>query len=394
MRKRNLFYVITVIILLLPFWMWLAWWLTPKRQLVATIIDKTVLRPDGQEHISLTWVLNHQRFTKTKQRGYSIEHDYFGFFPLENQRYRIKGLEQFSDQQLAELSRDSDLTYYTDTYGIYRQEWFQSGNPSERSGIIYGGMSQKDVDFLSMMKQNHKLIIAEFNAINSPTTPAVRNQFESMFGIRWTGWIGRYFDSLDTTVNQEIPPWLVRNYKRQHKGQWPFTKSGLVYVSDKDAVVILEEGTHLARNIPQMLASEVGQSRFDLPRRIRYTYWFDVLTYNPRINQEIASYEVYPNEAGKREMARYGLPTRFPAILMHDAPDYGFYYFAGDFCDNPISISSAYFRGIEWLSPFAYMTEGLTERKGFFWRAYQPMLTRILEDAYARKLARSRNKLP
>jgi len=66
-------------ILLLPLWMWLAWWLTPRRPLVAAIIDKTVLRPDGQEHISLTWILNHQRFTKTKQRGYSIDEDYFGF---------------------------------------------------------------------------------------------------------------------------------------------------------------------------------------------------------------------------------------------------------------------------------------------------------------------------
>jgi hypothetical protein len=79
---------------------------------------------------------------------------------------------------------------------------------------------------------------------------------------------------------------------------------------------------------------------------------------------------------------------------MHDAPDYAFYYFAGDFCDNPISMTSAYFRGVEWLSPFAYMTEGLTERKGFFWRAYQPMLTRILEDCYARKQSKNTRPSP
>lgn len=384
MSKRKRTYLLISIILLLPLWMWLAWLLTPTRPLVAAIVDKTVLRPDGQEHISLTWILNHERFTKTRRLGYRPEQDYFGFFPLENQQYRLKGLERFTNQQLVKLSHDSDLAYYTDTYGIYRQEWFNSNNPSERSGIIYGGMSRKDVDFLSMMKQNHKLVLAEFNDINSPTDPAIRHQFESTFGVRWTGWIGRFFDSLDTTVNQELPHWLVRNYKRQHKNQWPFTKSGVVYVAENDAVVVLEEDTHLARKVPQMIATAVGQSKFNLPDRIRYTYWFDVLTFDPRINQEVASYEVYPNEVGKREMDRHGLPTRFPAILMHDAPDYSFYYFAGDFCDNPVSMTSAYFRGIEWLSPIAYMTEGLTDRKSFFWRVYRPMVTRILEDYYAR----------
>ncbi|QJW92406.1 hypothetical protein HNV11_18420 [Spirosoma taeanense] len=384
MNKKNRVYFLIATILLLPLWMWLAWFFMPRRPLVAAIVDKTVLHPDGQEHISLTWILNHQRFTKTKRQRYAIGQDYFGFFPMENRQYRLKGLERFTTQQLAQLCRDSDLAYYTDTYGIYRQEWFQSDQQTERSGIIYGGMSRKDVEFLSMMKQNHKLVMAEFNDINSPTDPAIRNQFETLFGVRWTGWIGRFFDSLDPTVNEELPKWLVRNYRRQHKGQWPFTKSGVVYVSENDAVVVLEEDTHLARKVPQMLASATGQAKFNLPDRIRYTYWFDVLSYNPRVNQEVASYEVYPNEAGKREMARYGLPTRFPAILMHDAPDYGFYYFAGDFCDNPVSMTSAYFRGIEWLSPFAYMTEGLTERRGFFWRVYRPMVTRILEDYYAR----------
>ena len=384
MSKQNRTYFLIAFVLLLPLWMWLAWVLTPKRQLVAAIVDKTVLRPDGQEHISLTWILNHQRFTKTKNLEYIINQDYFGFFPLANHQYQLKGLERFTDQQLTQLSRDCDLAYYTDTYGIYRQEWTQAVGSTDRSGILYGGMSRKDVNFLSMMKQNHKLVLTEFNDINSPTEPAVRAQFESTFGVHWTGWIGRFFDSLDTTTNQELPRWLVKNYKRQHNGKWPFTKSGIAYVSENDVVVILEEDTHLVKKVPMMLSSPVGQSKFNLPDRIRYTYWFDIFTYDPRVNQEVATYEVYPTEIGKRELARYRLPIRFPAILMHDESDYAFYYFAGDFCDNPVSMSSAYFRGIEWLSWSAYMAEGLTERKGFFWRVYRPMVTRILEGYYDR----------
>ena len=395
MSQRNRIYFLLLCIGLLPLWMWLAWFLMPKRQLVTAIIDKTVLRPDGQEHISLTWILNHQRFTKTKDQDYTLSQDYFGFFPLPNQEYRIKGLERFTDQQLAQLSRDCDVAYYTDTYGIYAQEWKQGNNLTDRSGIIYGGMSRKDVEFLSMMKQNHKLILTEFNDINSPTDPGVRRQFESTFGLHWTGWVGRFFDSLDPTVNQELPHWLVRNYKRQHHGAWPFTKSGIAYVSENDVVVVLEEETHLVKKVPMLLSSPFGQSAFNLPDRIRYTYWFDILTYNPRINQEVATYQIYPTESGQRELTRYGLPTRFPAILRHDQPDYAFYYFAGDFCDNPVSMSSAYFRGVEWLAPLAYLTEGFTERKGFFWRVYRPMLTRILEGYYARtRAARTRAQPP
>ena len=177
---------------------------------------------------------------------------------------------------------------------------------------------------------------------------------------------------------------MVRNYKRQHNGKWPFTKSGIVYVSEQDAVVVLEETAHLTKKMPMLLSSPGSQSAFNLPDRIRYPYWFDILTYNPRINREVATYEVYPTEAGKRELARYGLPRKFPAVLMHDEPDYAFYYFAGDFCDNPINMTSARFWGIEWLAPFTYMTEGITGRSGFFWRAYRPTLTRILESYYDR----------
>ena len=121
MTKRNRVYFLITGVLLLPLWMWLAWFFTPKRQLVAALVDKTVLHPDGQEHVSLTWILNHQRFTKTKRREYAIDQDYFGFFPLPDQQYRIKGLERFTNQQLTQLSRDCDLAYYTDTYGIYRR---------------------------------------------------------------------------------------------------------------------------------------------------------------------------------------------------------------------------------------------------------------------------------
>ncbi|MGH2644831.1 MAG: hypothetical protein ACRDE2_12835, partial [Chitinophagaceae bacterium] len=168
-KRKNIWKWILVIIVLLPLWMWLAWGFTPKRKLVIAIVDKTSMTRKGQEHISLTWVLKHQRFTVAHGRLYSIARDYFGFFPLKNEKYRIKGLERFSSDQLAQLSHDCDLAYYTDTYGIYYNDWYAHKNQTEGSQLIYGGMSAQDIEFLRLMKAKRKLVIAEFNDIALPT---------------------------------------------------------------------------------------------------------------------------------------------------------------------------------------------------------------------------------
>ena len=120
--------------------MWMAWLFSPKTKLVAAIIDKTVLNENGQEHISLSWILNQERYSKTSKKSYRVNRDYYGFFPLQGEKFEIKGLERFSDKQLSQLSLDADLVYFTDTYGIYNNEWYKEGKANERSGILYGGL--------------------------------------------------------------------------------------------------------------------------------------------------------------------------------------------------------------------------------------------------------------
>ena len=133
LKRRHIFFAVTPVIILLPLWMWPAWLLTPKKKTVTAIVDKTVVSKEGQEHASLTWVLNHERFTKTRSKGYDVSNDYFGFFPLKKDQFRLKGLERFSAEQIDQLSRDCDLAYFTDTYGIYTNEWFAGKNATERS---------------------------------------------------------------------------------------------------------------------------------------------------------------------------------------------------------------------------------------------------------------------
>lgn len=373
---------IIFILLLLPVWMFIIWASISKRKLVVVIIDKTVLTNKGQEHVSFNWVLNQEKFAKTTTTLYNQENDYFGFFPLEDKKFQLKGLERFNTAQLDQLSIDANAAYITDAYGIYKNEWYQEGDDEERSGMIYGGMSRQDLYLLQRMKANHKLIITEFNCLASPTSPTIRSDFENSFGIKWTGWIGRYFDSFDTTKNKELPAWLIKNYKNQHGGQWPFLKSGIAFVNSDDRIVILENETHLRKELPYLYATEEGQNHYGLPDKTSYSFWFDIIQPDTSFNHVLASFKIDVNEAGKKILNKYGLPFVFPGITAHINRDYRFFYFSADFSDNPITITSSYFKGVPYFKWLMYNNREPLERKAFFWKLYQPLVTTILNDYY------------
>jgi len=383
MLKKFLYFI--VLICFAPLIMWLLWLFTPKTKLVAAIIDKTVLTKEGQEHSSLYWVLNQEKYSKTSKNSYKIDRDYFGFFPFEDEKFKLKGLERFTGNQINQLSKDADLVYFTDTYGIYNNEWFQKKNVNERSGMLYGGLSIKDVDLARAMKVQKKLIIAEFNTIGDPTDSTARAGFEEEFAIHWTGWTARHFESLDTMINMELPHWLINNYKRQHQNQWPFKKAGIAFVSNKDRVVILEDGVHLSNPMPHIQTSTQGQKMLGLPSEIKYPFWFDIIQYDTKINHSAANFKISLNELGLSELKKQGIPPVFPAITFHKGDDYRFYYFSGDFCDNPVSINSSYFKGVSYFRWMFYDDRDPMERHSFFWNYYRPLMTNILADYSVKK---------
>jgi len=380
MRKRRFLQWIIPALIIFPIVMWLGWFFTPKKKLVVAIVDKTVLNTDAQEHTSLWWILNHNRFTKTATQSYKNSRDYFGFFPKDDEKFKLKGLERFSSEQLKQLSNDADLAYFTDTYGIYRNEWYSKKQSTERSNLIYGGMSNQDIEFLQDMKDKHKLIITEFNTIGSPTNADNRNKFEKMFGMHWTGWTARYFDTFDTLRNKELPRWLINNYKKQHEQKWPFHKAGLAFVSNDDQVVVLEDSTHLKDPVPHIISFGYGQKTLGLPEKMKYPFWFDIITPSLSINHAISRFDISLNAAGTAELKKYNIPTTFPAIIMHKDKDYQFYYFSGDFCDNPIGMGTSYFKGINMFRWMFYNSDDPDERKSFFWTFYRPMITTILKE--------------
>jgi len=384
MRAKKILRIVGIVLLLLllsPLWMYLAWLITPKKPIRVAIVDKTVLTTQGTEHESFNWVLKNQRFCRPNGKFYDIAKDYFGFFPGDTGHYELKGFEQMPGEEIDKIASRYDMIYITDAYGIYYNEWYKNREQLERSPLIYGGLSLQDIAVLKQMKDKKKLIITEFNTIASPTPSNVINAFETTFDLHWTGWVGRYFNVLDSTQNPELPHWLTRNYKKQHNNLWPFKKSGIVFVRQDDHIEVLELARHLNKAVPIIITDYASAQEYHVPTEMKYPYWFDIIAPGPS-NKIRASYHLDTNHDGDILLNAYHIPKVFPAVLEHYRGDYKFFYFCGDFADNPVSQGQSYFKGIGMFSGLFYDHGEKEERLSFFWNYYRPMMSTIINRYY------------
>ena len=383
--------VVVILILLTPVFMRLGWKYSKKKASNVFILDKTVLNHTHQEHISFNWVLNNHRLVKPDGNIYTPMHDYYGFFPDEKGGYEIYDIKSKTKQEVEQLSLDHDMIYYTDAYGMYWAEWYDEYphikpkyppiDVGERSPLIYGGLNRNELELLRLMKNQRKLIINEFNIIASPTPHYLRLRYENEFDMKWSGWVGRYFDDLDTNVNKELPDWLVNNYLEQNNYQWPFTKSGIAFVRNDDKIIILENETHLNHEVPIIITKPEYLKPYNLPTALKYSFWFDICSTGPK-NDIISEYHIMSNYKGDSTLNRWNIPNVFPAVLKSNQ-DYPYYYFAGDFADNSITMGTSYYKHIEKFD-FLFYRRGITERKSFFWLYYRPLVSKILKDYYGR----------
>lgn len=380
-KRKIIVLTIFYTIILTPLILWILWLLTPKKEISALIFDKTVLKKECVEHRGFNWILKNFKYVKKDRSFYQISKDYYGFFPLENEKFFVKDFNNLNEFDIERLSRDYDMTYYTDMYGIYREEWSRQKEYTEHSPRIYGGMEYNEFLFLKKMKEKRKLIISEFNFIHHPTSYEVRKNVEDLFGFKWTGWTARYFDSFDTIKNEELPRWVIRLYREQHNGTWPFTKDGIVFVHENSTICILENETDLNYPVPKIKTTDYGVDKYNIPSEINYPYWLDITFTKNQINRTISTYNIYPNERGDSILRRYNIPIVFPAFFEHD-DDYRFYYFAGDFVDSDINFNFVYFKWSDYIQKYINRDNNFNSRIYFNWNYYVPIVKKIMKDYY------------
>lgn len=362
----------------LPLLSYVIWVVIPARQLEVLVIDKTVPNQSYQEHSGLFWTLDHLKYKKSTGEYYAADRDYLGFFPNGKADFGTRNdLTGKSEQQIQELAVKNDLIYLTDSYGVYEGD-FEENDTEEISKLVYGGLDESDIELIKSAKENGKVMVAEFNSIASPTPKTIRTEFENLMGLKWTGWIGRYFDDLDTAVNQDIPTWMIRQYQRQHE-VWDLSGSGLIFIKETGEIEALIYQKDYQNKVPLIRTQKVNKHGFNLPEVVPYPDWFDVMMIE-RDYQVISYYDINPSSEGLERLRRMGLPRFFPAAVVRHFEKGSQYYLSGDFSDMRGNIGSSRFYGLPTLWRGLYVASDFTDRQSFFWNYYYPLLTQILKE--------------
>jgi hypothetical protein len=367
MTKKNVIIMTAILLLFLilttPLWLWQ---LKPSKELQVLIVDKTVPDQSYREHKGLVWLLNHLKLKKEGNEAYDPKEDYIGFVPTDQP-------PEFKVRNLPEDLSAYDVLYIADGYGVYEDEYVGRNLEGNRSKLLYGGMTSEEVHSLNAsLIENNQTLIAEFNTFGSPTKQHVREAFYSMLHVKWSGWMGRYFNDLSNT---EVPVWLKQNYEKQYDEPYSFKGNGLVFVNEDDKVIVLTKKDLSSDHIMFKL-TEKGLDEYELNQSIQYNYWFDVVEANDQEEVQ-ANFELALSEDGVKKLANNNIPLTFPAVIHHNNQSYDSYYFAGDFTDQEKVPGIYQLSGLPWVQKlFSFEQKGRTDT--FFWKAYVPMMTDIL----------------
>lgn len=363
------FCLVIASIVLVSYIIWLGF---PKTKLNIYVLDKTVKDFSYDKHKALFWVLNNSRFIKKDGGNYKPGEDYYGFMPQRPLSSRLYDTRKIKLEQIDSISDATDVLYYTDTYGVYFNEWFRGFREGADNAAIDGGLNQNDYLLAKAMKQKHKLVIGEYNILGPPTSELIRYKTQELFGIETTGWYGKYFDDLDSS-NTDIPMNIITMYKSVHNGEWPFKNGGIIFVSPSN-VIVLEEDKHLLAKKPVIVTTK-DAAEFDLTDQTIYTNWFEIVKSTDSL-KIIANFQFNLTDSGDSLLKEYGLSSSFPAVLSYDTNGANMFYFAGDFSTNDITYVYARLANVRKILKMFTSDD----QKLFFHNFYFPLIENILKN--------------
>ena len=379
MKKTLLILVIILaVILALPVINLIRWSFQSKKPLDIIIVDKTVPTLEREHHKPFTWILTNERFVKKENRAsYSFTKDYFGFFPQRPLRDKKWDRNDYRLADIINLANKNDAIYFTDTYGVFFNDWFRGINKSRKSRKIYGGLNNTDFLLLKEMKDRNRLIIMEYNSFDYPTAEFESFRTQEKLGITFSGWTGKYFSSLDTTI-KDFPIWMTAMYRKEYKKPWKFTKAGIVILKERD-IVVLEDGIHLKNSLPQIITDESSAKKYGVLSKVAFDQWFDII--DPLQNKVISKFKIETTPEGDTLLSSNGLMSEFPAVVQEPVAQ-RIYYFSGDFATYDIPFWTARLKGVDKLKGIIYSDKPEDTRR-FFWLYYKPLINGIFSDYYA-----------
>lgn len=354
----------------------LAWTLNAEREVRIRVLDKTVPHDDYREHAGLHWALNHLRTSRSDgMRPWRPEQDYVGWYPQR----RDAQAKPFGEDLTARHLADVDLLYVADTYGVYKDDL--TGAEQQRTALdyserIFGGLSTQEAEHIEAFARRGGHVVAEFNTFASPTGAPARKIMEDVLGVDWSGWTGRPFE--DLSDHEQVPRWAMRDWERHHGSPWTHQGPGWILSHRDTRIQVLHHGPDVGPSGMRLeLVPGSDPLVAGLPARMDYRFWFDVVAARPD-STPLAHYRFDLTDSGREKLDRYGIPSRFPAIVLASRAPLRL-YLAGDFAD------ARFDRGLYWSKARRAMMDGLglggrhRDQRAFFWLFYLPLLEHVLD---------------
>jgi len=348
-----------------------------KKPMDIILVDKTVPTLERENHKSFIWILTNERFVKKEnKRSYSYINDYYGFSPKRPLREKQWERQDYRLTDLIKLAENNDAVYFADTYGVFFNDWYKGINKSRKSRKLYGGLNNNDFLLIKEMQDRNKLIIMEYNSFDYPTAQYESVRTQEKLGVTFSGWTGKYFNSLDTT-SVDFPIWMTAMYRKQTSRPWTFTKPGIVILKEKE-IIVLEEGAHLKNAMPKIITDPDYCAKYGVNSIVAFDKWFDII--DPLENNIVSKFNIETTAIGDTLLLENGLNNQFPAVVQ-EPKNNRVYYFSGDFANGNTPVWTSRLKGVNKLKGILYSDKPDDTRR-FFWLYYRPLINGIFTEYY------------
>ncbi|MCO4762631.1 MAG: hypothetical protein KC502_14055 [Myxococcales bacterium] len=358
-----------------------AWWLFSPHQrwlrgepmpLRPLVLDYTVPYDNYKEHAGFTWLLNNLKASNVWRLPgqWNAARDYRGYSPVDRAHpKRLNGVD----------FRSLDLVYIADTYGVYMHDVFHANDPRPQlaySPLVFGGLSNDDAVHLTRFVASGGYVMGEFNTFADPTSPEVRAQMQRLFGVEWSGWVGRVF--LDPHDPGDVPFWLPVLYARQHDGAELPRSPILALISQRGDVRVFKH-EQLGKIAPRLVLTERGRNMLgDVDDGAPYYYWFGLM-HAPDRNTVLARFDMPASDDLTRLLQEIRVDPKPPLLVVRARTA----YFAADLADIDFELdgfASTFVADRNRL--IASRVEGMTSYPAY-WRFYVPAMKTLLRKSSA-----------
>lgn len=350
--------ILTTLLLALIVMLPVGWLVKPRPVAKVQILDKTVPFQNRREHQRLMWLLTQAKAPPPKSRFvWDPVIDYVGWNPT------TKAHRELSDDDL----KDRNLLFIADSYGVYIDDYDAMPRPIahlELSKRIFGGLSDAEVDVIEHFVSRGGRLAGEFNTFATPTPYSARLRLEKLFNLRWSGWAGRRVD--DFSDDREIAQWVQKRWAEETGRPYDLEGPGILMIHEDGRVVLLQEDLDIPKD-PMILT--YGEDK------VPVTYWFDINeAVDPR--EVRAGYEMKTLPSGALLLEKFGIPSKFPAIIYDDKLKHC--YLAGDMSDAEDSLGPPWLAFVPTVRKWMAQTGVVPEDIRLLWRIYAPTVNRVI----------------